>query len=116
MYFVKKAGEKSVDPSKSITPPTSEHEYAYEKSAPERGDDSSILEKNEPNIPKSRDYFTYDSLGSLEADSKPESVFKDKKDLQESDNEGQSKYKLTLSEEEIYKGFIYSEILKRRVN
>ena len=99
-----------------MLPPTDEHEYAYEKVKENHDEGNSILAKNESNIPKSSEYFTYESLQSMETDSTPRPISKSENDLQNIENEAESKYKLTLSDDEIYKGFIYSEIFKRNIN
>lgn len=111
-----KEKSKKNPPTTTVLPPTNEHEYAYEKVKENRDEENSILAKNESNIPKSSEYFTYESLQSMEADSTPRPICTSENDLQNIENEDKSKYKLTLSDDEIYKGFIYSEILKRHIN
>ena len=114
--IVKEKAKKSQTSAPTVFPPTEEHEYAYEKNCKMTPEETSVLEKKSENFPKMDKYFTYDSLGSLEDDVRTGSMNSQESNPQIIDNEEQSKYKLTLSADEIYKGFIYSEILKRRVN
>ncbi len=74
------------------------------------------LQEVEAKVPKEPEYFTYEAE-NLEGEIVRETMEKKQKSkVQFVENEEESKYKLTLEEEEIYKGIIYSEILKKRFN
>ena len=71
-------------------------------------------------IPKNQSYFTYETI---EPEIKEESHDKEtsfgeavEKNVQNIDNEGEKMSPISLDLEEIYKGVVYSEILKRPYN
>lgn len=72
------------------------------------------LEKNPVFSPKTPEYFTYETIDSTSEDLtvKPKKVAVD--ETQTADIVEDNPYKLTFSDEEIYKGFIYSEIFNRK--
>lgn len=78
----------------------------------------SVLHKTEVNIPKEKEYFTYDDIGSYEDISSVNAVDnRDKEpsmDLQIIDNEDKKTPGVSFDREELYKGVIYSEILKKK--
>jgi len=76
----------------------------------------SEMRKKEPKVPKEPDYFTYETLDSQSQEKRIPEVKNDEEILQSVENEEEGGMGLTMSEEEIYKGIIYSEILKRKVN
>ena len=69
-----------------------------------------------PKLPKEPEYFTYESEDATEE------LFTNKSGktidniVQPIDNEYESDNQLTLDENEVYKGIIYSEILKTKFN
>ena len=71
-------------------------------------------------IPKNQEYFTYETFEPeiKEDDNKEESSPFDsvEKNVQIVDNEDEKKLQVSIEMEDIYKGVIYSEILKRPYN
>lgn len=74
------------------------------------------MQETEVNSPNEPEYFTYESdaeeMGPFTEKGEPSP----KTDLQTIDNENKIKPELHFDEEELYKGVIYSEILKRKFN
>lgn len=74
-----------------------------------------FLQNSMEEIPKSGEYFTYETIGDS-----PEYVFTNeaqappKKEVQQTDNKVEGNSLLSLDKEEVLKGIIYSEILKRK--
>ena len=102
---------------KVVTPPLYEEEEETEEGHFEtRGTSERNMQEKEENSPKEPDYFTYErdaeEVGPFTENDAPLS----KTNLQTSDNENKIKTDLHLDEEEVYKGVIYSEILKRKFN
>ncbi len=99
------------------TPPPFEEEFETEEETwePPRMNVQNMRE-TEANSPNEPDYFTY------ERDTEEAVPFTEIKDsspqinLQTTDNEDKMKPELHFDEEELYKGIIYSEILKRKFN
>lgn len=79
-------------------------------------EDGEVLQKKKEKIPKQAEYFTYDNMDIEEDLSKDECVKDSVFDTQISDNEEKRNIDLSFDENEIYKGIIYSEILKRKYN
>lgn len=86
----------------------------------EREEEQDIFEskmrKNEPKVPKEREYFTYETLNDDSQEIWDSMKKEGKTNLQSVESEKERMPELTMSEEEIYKGIIYSEILKRKFN
>jgi hypothetical protein len=72
------------------------------------------MQKNEPNLRNQTEYFTYETLTDSEDIVDKVSDSKREESLQPSDNKTENIPGLTLDGEEIYKGIIYAEILKRK--
>ena len=73
-----------------------------------------FLQESPPEIPKQEEYFTYETI---EENSWKEPEMKEKKsafDSQHSDNKREEGGLLSFEEDEVLKGVIYSEILKRK--
>ena len=110
--------KKGKENGKAIpTPPPFEEEFETEEEVcePPRMNVQNMRE-TEANSPNETEYFTY------ERDAEDAGPFTEKKepstemDLQIIDSENIKKPKLHFDEEELYKGVIYSEILKRKFN
>ena len=113
---------------KYFTPPVSEKEIQseadpepfFEDDLPPdfEGEKTSPLEEFSGKTAKSEDIFTYDSLSTLEEASVSESeVFSKEyveKPTQPVENKEENKSPISLDLNDIKKGIIYSEILKRR--
>lgn len=107
--------DKSPQPKKGKrvvkTPPPFQFEQEDEE-----GKFDAEMQKKESKVPKEQEYFTYETLDDDLPGKRDLRENKEKLDLQSVENEKESVPELTMSEEEIYKGFIYSEILKRKYN
>lgn len=72
------------------------------------------MQKNESNLRNQTEYFTYETMTDsddiVEKVSNPPRV----ETSQQSDNKAENIPELTMDGEEIYKGVIYAEILKRK--
>ena len=110
--------KKGKETGKTIpTPPPFEEEFETEEETwePPRMNVQNMRE-TETKSPKEPEYFTY------ERDAEEAGPFTEKKEpsleinLQSIDNEDKKKPELHFDNEEIYKGVIYSEILKRKFN
>ena len=102
---------------KVVTPPPVDEpefeDFEYETIAKE---DDSKMRQTVTNSPNDSDYFTYETMDP-ESDSFVEEERKTAvKNLQNTDNEMEKVPQLNFDEEELYKGVIYSEILKRKYN
>lgn len=102
---------------KVVTPPPVDEpdfeDFEYETIAKE---DDSKMRQTVTNSPNDSDYFTYETMDP-ETDSFVEEERKTAvKNLQNTDNEMEKVPQLNFDEEELYKGVIYSEILKRKYN
>ncbi|MCQ2286743.1 MAG: hypothetical protein MJZ76_07695, partial [Bacteroidales bacterium] len=107
-----KAVKESKEPAPRVKTPMPD-DFLDEENEPEVNND---LQQNRANVPNRQEYFTYETLdveGNIvsgypqnEVDNQPQAP----------ENEEEKEYELTLEEEEIYKGVIYSEILKRKFN
>ena len=102
---------------KVVTPPPVDEpefeDFEYETVAKE---DDSKMRQTVTNSPNDSDYFTYETMDP-ESDSFVEEERKTAvKNLQNTDNEMEKVPQLNFDEEELYKGVIYSEILKRKYN
>ena len=71
-------------------------------------------------IPKNQPYFTYETLEPEIKNESPieevSSVDSVEKNVQNIENESEKKLQISMDMEELYKGVIYSEILKRPYN
>ena len=72
------------------------------------------MQKNEPNLRNQTEYFTYETLTDLDEPMTEPTVKASQKQTQISDNKEEETPKLTLEPDEVYKGVIYAEILKRK--
>lgn len=111
-----------------FTPPVSEKEIQseadpepfFEDDLPPdfEGEKTSPLEEFSGKTAKSEDIFTYDSLSTLEEASVSESEVFSKEYVEKStqlvENKEENKSPISLDLNDIKKGIIYSEILKRR--
>lgn len=77
---------------------------------------SADLQQNRSNVPKEQEYFTYETLDTRDDISSVCSQSKVDSKSQATVNEEENDYSLTLEEEEIYKGIVYSEIIKKKYN
>lgn len=94
--------------------PAIESELIFEENDEAIG--ASEMRNVEPNIPKEPEYFTYETT-DLESERRENNrTNKDKENIQVVENEQENNVILTFEEEEIYKGFIYSEIFRKHVN
>ena len=118
-----KARQRSARP---MVPPTSESEeepswheiFEFEQTVTKQG--PSVASSSYEEIPKNQSYFTYETIEPeikenvrAEETSYNESV---EKNVQNIDNEMEKSPQFSLDMKEIYKGVIYSEILKRPYN
>ena len=71
------------------------------------------LEENEKISSKTENYFTYEKINKIETEFYKNSEIFQKENLQNVDNEKEYAGTLTLERDEIIKGIIYGEILKR---
>lgn len=102
---------------KVVTPPPVDEpdfeDFEYETIAKE---DDSKMRQTVTNSPNDSDYFTYETMDP-ETDSFVEEERKTAViNPQNIDNEMEKVPQLNFDEEELYKGVIYSEILKRKYN
>lgn len=74
------------------------------------------MRKTEPKVPKEQEYFTYETMDDDLTKSRVSVEKEEKSNMQSAENERENIPELTLTEEEIYKGVIYSEIFKRKFN
>lgn len=74
------------------------------------------LQQNRTNVPNEQEYFTYETIETNDDSSSVSSHSKVNSNMQTTVNEEENKYALTLEEEEMYKGIVYSEILKKKYN
>ena len=102
---------------KVVTPPPYEEEMEPEEEYWEAPKTSvQNMQETGVNSPKETEYFTY------ERDAEDAGPFTETREpspqinLQTTDNETKMKPELRFDEEEVYKGLIYSEILKRKFN
>lgn len=72
------------------------------------------MQKNEPNLRNQTEYFTYETLTDLDEPMTEPTAKASQKQTQISDNKEEEIPKLTLEPDEVYKGVIYAEILKRK--
>ncbi len=107
-----KGAKKDVSPPKMNIPPDDFEENDFELEI------DSDLHKTEANIPKEKEYFTYDDIGSYEdisSNRRVENPIKDPSvDSQIVDNEDKNIPEVSFDMEDLYKGVIYSEILKKK--
>ena len=97
------------------TPSYTDFESDFEDDNPvEEGD--SFLQKSKAKIPKQPEYFTYETIDSESRNFVETPEKKKENDAQMSENEQKNALNLTFEEEELCKGVIYSEILKRKYN
>ena len=82
----------------------------------EEENNDSGMRKNGTKIPKEPEYFTYETIEDDVEGARKNASNSKKYSSQMVENEEENKEKLTLTEEEIYKGVIYSEILKKKFN
>ena len=74
-----------------------------------------FLQDFEKDIPKSEEYFTYETIGDTpEYEYKIEEKAHLEKKVQQTDNKSEGDSLLSLDKDEVLKGIIYSEILKRK--
>lgn len=100
-----------------VTPPPFEEEFETEEEAWEApGMNVQNMQETGMNSPNETEYFTYErdveDTGPFTENIEPSPEMK----LQTTDNESKIKPELRFDEEEVYKGLIYSEILKRKFN
>lgn len=93
------------------TPPP----FQFEREAA-AGDNDAEMRKKRPKVPKEQEYFTYETQTDDSPEMRVAVENEEKTDMQSAENEKERKPEMTLSEEEIYLGIIYSEILKRKFN
>lgn len=74
------------------------------------------LQQNRSNVPNEQEYFTYEKIDAGEEYAPVCSQNKVDSKSQTAVNEEENEYSLTLEEKEVYKGIIYSEILKKKYN
>ena len=72
------------------------------------------MQKSDPNLRNQTEYFTYETLTDSDDIVENASDLKREKPPQPSDNKEENIPELTMDGEEIYKGVIYAEILKRK--
>lgn len=74
-----------------------------------------FLQDFEKDIPKSEEYFTYETIGdNPEYEYKIEEPTPPEVKMQQTDNKSEGNNLLSLDKDEVLKGIIYSEILKRK--
>ncbi len=107
-----KAVKESKEPAPRVKTPMPD-DFLDEENEPKANND---LQQSRANVPNGQEYFTYETLDAEEniASGYPQNEVDNQP--QAFENEEEKEYKLTLEEEEIYKGVIYSEILKKRFN
>lgn len=97
-------------------PPVDESEFeetVYETAAKE---DVSKMRQTVPNSPNDSDYFTYETIEPEDGSFVENEMSAAANFSQTTDNEMEKAPQLNFDEEELYKGVIYSEILKRKYN
>ncbi len=97
-------------PNPEYDEPEEVYESAYEE-VPQSGD---FVQKTAPEVPKREEYFTYETI---EPEVKMESKQAPKappKETQQPENKGKEEGLLSFEEDEVLKGVVYSEILKRK--
>lgn len=97
-------------------PPVDESEFEETVFETAAKNDVSKMRQTVPNSPNDSDYFTYETI-----DPEDDSFSEKEKSTpvnfsQTTDNEVEKMPQLNFDEEELYKGVIYSEILKRKYN
>ncbi|MCQ2284463.1 MAG: hypothetical protein MJZ57_06130 [Bacteroidales bacterium] len=99
-------------PDPKATPPAAEVEEDW---IPGPADFDEKLQNSEAKIPNQSKYFTYETIG--DESNYAHSPVQNPSDVESQvfENEHKKWVDLTLSEEEVYKGIIYSEILKNKV-
>lgn len=102
---------------KVVTPPPVE-EYEFEETAYETTakKDVSKMRQTVPNSPNDSDYFTYETIEPEDGSFVENEMSTTEKFSQITDSEMEKAPQLNFDEEELYKGVIYSEILKRKYN
>ncbi|MBQ4440725.1 MAG: hypothetical protein II899_01280 [Bacteroidales bacterium] len=102
---------------KVVTPPPVE-EYEFEETAYETTakKDVSKMRQTVPNSPNDSDYFTYETIEPDDGSFVENEMSTTEKFSQITDSEMEKAPQLNFDEEELYKGVIYSEILKRKYN
>lgn len=96
-------------PVQSIPHAEVEAEYSFETN-------DSFLRQTKEKIPKQQEYFTYETL-DCESENDMKTTSSDAGyETQMSENEQKNVCDFTFDEQELYKGVIYSEILKRKYN
>lgn len=102
---------------KVVTPPPVEEsefeETAYKTTAKK---DVSKMRQTVPNSPNDSDYFTYETIEPEDGSFVENEMSTTEKFSQITDSEMEKAPQLNFDEEELYKGVIYSEILKRKYN
>lgn len=76
--------------------------------------ESPEMQKSEPNLRNQSEYFTYETLTDLDEPMTESTVKATEEQVQLFDNKEEEVPKLTLEPDEIFKGVIYAEILKRK--
>ena len=107
------------DTEKTIQPEVEPEPFFKDDLPPDfEGEKTSPLEEFSEKTAKSEEIFTYDSLSTLEelSVSEPEVFSKEyvEKSTQPVENKEENKSSISLDLNDIKKGIIYSEILKRR--
>lgn len=75
-----------------------------------------ILQEISGKIPKKSEYFTYETMGGKDTKTSFSAEKEGVENVQMSENEQKNDIQLDFSQQELYKGIIYSEILKKRYN
>lgn len=102
---------------KVVTPPPvdeSEFEETVYETASKK--DVSKMRQTVPNSPNDSDYFTYETIEPEDGSFVENEMSTAANFSQTTDNEMEKAPQLNFDEEELYKGVIYSEILKRKYN
>ncbi len=101
--------EKTVSKPERPNPSIEQQEYEEQEMIPN-------VQQMQSNVPNEQEYFTYESLTEEDVMSSKTIEKEEDNPMQVSENEEEKTYELTFEEEEVCKGFIYSEILKKKYN
>lgn len=115
--LLKSVFNKSKKGKKTVvrTPAPTDFKSELEEEIRSNSDDS-FLQESKAKIPKQPEYFTYETLDGDGGRLIENPEFEKEKSPQMSENEQKNALNLTFEEEELCKGIIYSEILKRKYN
>lgn len=109
--LLKKKKEKEKEKERASRPPRAHFPDGGLETSPDGG---SVLHNSPPDIPNGNEYFTYETLEDEAETSRVEPEESPRMNAQPVENKKEEEPLLTLEPDEVLKGVVYSEILKRK--